>query len=376
MEKQKKNQNKWQLRWLLKLFNRNEKQLKIDLEKDLGLDIPKDNTYIIPIFIPHRGCKNECVFCNQRKISGELRDVTPEDVRREIEKFLALYKDTRREKQIAFFGGSFTGIDTNLQEEYLKVANEYISKGLVKNIRISTRPDYIDENILSLLKKYNVEIIELGVQSMDDKVLLASKRGHRAEDVVKASKLIKSFGFTLGHQIMIGLPESNESTEIYTIEQVINLKPSILRIYPVYVLKDSKLYDMTKASEYIPLTLPEAVKRTTEVYKLAVSANINVIRIGLQTTEEINSKNTEILGPVCDNYRERILSCISREKLEGLILKKNMKKMSGKNIRVVLPKNIHTYNAQVNYIIGTNKENIKYFNEKYNVNITVKKGEK
>lgn len=376
MEKQKKNQNKWQPKWLLRLFRKKDETLKIDLEKTLGLDIPKDNTYIIPIFIPHRGCKNECVFCNQRKISGELRDVKPEDVRNEIQKFLELYKDETREKQIAFFGGSFTGIDIKLQEEYLAVANEYISKGLVKNIRISTRPDYIDENILSFLKKYNVKIIELGVQSMADDVLLASKRGHTAEDVIKASKLIKSYGFTLGHQIMVGLPQSTEEKEIYTIQQVIDLKPSILRIYPVYVLKDSKLYDMAKDLEYIPLTLKEAVKRTAKIYKIAIEANINVIRIGLQTTEEINSKNTEILGPVCDNYRERILSYISKEELEALILKKNIKKINGKDIRVVLPKNTHTYNLQVNYIVGQKRENIKYFSEKYNVNIKIKKGEK
>lgn len=376
MEKQKKNQNKWQPKWLLRLFRKKDETLKINLEKTLGLDIPKDNTYIIPIFIPHRGCKNECVFCNQRKISGELRDVKPEDVRGEIQKFLELYKDETREKQIAFFGGSFTGIDIKLQEEYLAVANEYISKGLVKNIRISTRPDYIDENILSFLKKYNVKIIELGVQSMADDVLLASKRGHTAEDVIKASKLIKSYGFTLGHQIMVGLPQSTEEKEIYTIQQVIDLKPSILRIYPVYVLKDSKLYDMAKDLEYIPLTLKEAVKRTAKIYKIAIEANINVIRIGLQTTEEINSKNTEILGPVCDNYRERILSYISKEELEALILKKNIKKINGKDIRVVLPKNTHTYNLQVNYIVGQKRENIKYFSEKYNVNIKIKKGEK
>ena len=256
------------------------------------------------------------------------------------------------------------------------MANEYISKGLVKNIRISTRPDYIDENILSFLKKYNVGIIELGVQSMADDVLIASKRGHTAEDVVKASKLIKSYGFTLGHQIMVGLPQSTEEKEIYTIKQVIDLKPSILRIYPVYVLKDSKLYDMAKSLEYTPLTLKEAVKRTANIYKMAVDANINVIRIGLQTTEEINSKNTEILGPVCDNYRERILSYISKEEIETLILKKNIKKINGKDIRVVLPKNTHTYNLQVNYIVGQKRENIQYFSEKYNVNIKIKKGEK
>lgn len=371
MEKPKKSQNKWQQKWPLKLFKKTEIHLKLDLEKDLGLDIPKDNTYIIPIFIPHRGCKNECVFCNQRRISGEQRDVTPSDVRNEIDRFLQLYKDATRDKQIAFFGGSFTGLDISLQEEYLKVANEYIVKGLVKNIRISTRPDYIDTNILNLLKKYNVEVIELGVQSMSDEVLLEAKRGHSSQDVVNASRLIKSYGFTLGHQIMIGLPKSTEDAEIYTIERVISIKPSILRIYPVYVLRDSKLYDMTVSHQYEPLSIEEAVKRTAKVYKRSVEAKINVIRIGLQTTEEINSKNSEILGPVCDNYRERVLSHLSREKIDKLI--KYNKKLSGKTIQIVLPKKKHTYNLQVNYIVGQKKENIKYFKEKYNVNISVKK---
>ena len=371
MEKPKKSQNKWQQKWPLKLFKKTEIHLKLDLEKDLGLDIPKDNTYIIPIFIPHRGCKNECVFCNQRRISGEQRDVTPSDVRNEIDRFLQLYKDATRDKQIAFFGGSFTGLDISLQEEYLKVANEYIVKGLVKNIRISTRPDYIDTNILNLLKKYNVEVIELGVQSMSDEVLLEAKRGHSSQDVVNASRLIKSYGFTLGHQIMIGLPKSTEDAEIYTIERVISIKPSILRIYPVYVLRDSKLYDMTVSHQYEPLSIEEAVKRTAKVYKRSVEAKINVIRIGLQTTEEINSKNSEILGPVCDNYRERVLSHLSREKIDKLI--KYNKKLSGKTIQIVLPKKKHTYNLQVNYIVGQKRENIKYFKEKYNVNISVKK---
>ena len=332
------------------------------MSDELGLNIKKDNTYIIPIFIPHRGCKNECVFCNQRKISGETRDVTEQDVRCEIEKYLSMYNNNDRKKQIAFFGGSFTGLDIEDQVRFLNVANEYIDKGLVKSIRISTRPDYISELILKILKQKNVEIIELGVQSMDDDVLKEAKRGHTAADVVKASNLIKKYGFTLGHQVMVGLPKSTLEKEIYTMEQCIKLKPEIVRIYPVYVLKDSKLWDMYEQKEYTPLEIEDAVKRASIMYSMCVNNHINVIRIGLQTTEEINSKNVEIVGPVCDNYKERVLSYISytniKERLSKIKLNKDIK-------LIVKPK-------QVNYIVGNNKVNLDKFKSVYSGKISVK----
>ena len=338
------------------------KSLKINLSKELGLNIKKDDTYIIPIFIPHRGCKNECVFCNQRKISGETRDVTEDDVRREIEKYLEMYKDNTRKKQIAFFGGSFTGLEIEDQVRFLNVANQYIEKGLVENIRISTRPDYISELILKILKQKNVHIIELGVQSMDDEVLEAAKRGHTAEQVIKASNLIKKYGFTLGHQVMVGLPKSTLEKEIYTMEECIKLQPEIVRIYPVYVLRDSKLWDMYEEKQYTPLELEDAVKRASSMYSLCVKNDINVIRIGLQTTEEINSKNLEIAGPVCDNYKERVLSYISynnvKEKLQKLKTNKEIK-------LIVSPK-------EVNYIVGNNKNNLHKLNSEFSGKVTVK----
>lgn len=338
------------------------KSLKINLSKELGLNIKKDDTYIIPIFIPHRGCKNECVFCNQRKISGETRDVTEQDIRREIEKYLSMYKDNTRKKQIAFFGGSFTGLEIEDQLRFLNVANEYIEKGVVENIRISTRPDYISELILKILKQKNVAIIELGVQSMDDEVLLAAKRGHTAADVVKASNLIKKYGITLGHQVMVGLPKSNIDKETETMKKCIELQPEIVRIYPVYVLKESKLWEMYETDEYTPLNLEDAVIRASAMYSLCVENNINVIRIGLQTTEEINSRNNEIVGPVCDNYKERVLSYISyvnvREKINKLKSKKDIRLM-------VKPR-------EVNYIVGNNKVNLNKLNSEYSGKITIK----
>ena len=337
-------------------------KLKIKLKKKLGLNIKKDDTYIIPIFIPHRGCKNECVFCNQRKISGEIRDVTERDVREEINRFLDMYKNGSRKKQIAFFGGSFTGLEIDTQVKFLNVANEFIEKGLVESIRISTRPDYINELILKILKQKNVKVIELGVQSMDNEVLIASKRGHTASDVIKASNLIKKYGFVLGHQVMVGLPKSTQEKEIETMKRCIELKPEIVRIYPVYVLKDSKLWEMYETKEYTPITLEEAVMRTSKMYEMCVNSGINVIRIGLQTTEEINSKNEDIKGPVSDNYKEKVLSYIAYE-----AIKEKMKKVK-ENRNVILVTN----QKEVNYIVGDSKCNLKKLNSEYSGKVTVK----
>ena len=328
----------------------------------MGLDIPKEDKYIIPIFIPHRGCKNECVFCNQKKISGEMRTVTPSDVRQEILNWLNNFKIKNRPVQVAFFGGSFTGLELNEQEEFLKVAYEFIKEKKVESIKLSTRPDYINEENLELLKRYRVRCIELGVQSMADDVLYASKRGHTAQDVKVASKLIKKYKFELGHQIMIGLPNSTEEKEIYTIKECLKLKPDVIRIYPVYVLKDSKLYDMVINKEYMPLTLEEAIERTKKVYEECVKHKVNVIRIGLQTTEEINEDNMNILGPVCDNYKERILSSIAKDEL----CKKVSKLKKYNKVNIIVPEKTK------NFVIGNKKENIEYFEKELNTIIHVK----
>lgn len=344
MEEQKKLQNKKQQNKRLKECN-----IRLNLVRKLGLNIPKEDKYVIPIFIPHRGCKNECVFCNQKRISGEMRNVLPQDVKTEIENWLESFSKKSRPVQVAFFGGSFTGLSLEEQESFLKVAYEYIEQGKVNSIKLSTRPDYIDEENLRLLKKYKVECIELGVQSMADDVLLASKRGHTAEDVVIASKLIKKYGFKLGHQVMIGLPCSTKEKEIQTITKCLKLKPDVIRIYPVYVLKESKLYDMAQSEEYIPLELDEAIDRTKAVYKECVKCKVNVIRIGLQTTEEITAENTDILGPVCDNYKERILSSIAKDEI--------MKKVS--HIKACDKLTLIVPNKTQNFVIGNAKENVK-----------------
>lgn len=378
MEKQKNQQKRKAQKLQLKKYNDYKiYNINIDCKKELGLCIPKEDKYTIPIFIPHRGCKNDCVFCNQRQISGEQRDITIDDVKNRIEEYLSYYTDNTKKVEIAFFGGSFTGLDIEEQIKFLEVANIYIEKGSISSIKISTRPDYINEEILNMLKKYNVSTIELGVQSMDEEVLKASKRGHTAEDVVIASREIKKHGFILGHQIMVGLPKSSLEKEYDSIKKCIELNPDIVRIYPVYILKQSELYDMYTNKEYIPLTVEESIDRVKVIYKECVKNDINVIRIGLQVTDEINSGNEEIAGPVCDNYKERVLSSIMLENIEKELDKKinktensNVSKLwkikEGDNINIFVPSN------QKNYAIGNQKENILKIEKKYKVRIYIK----
>ena len=244
--------------------------------------------YVIPIFVPHLGCPNDCIFCNQKTISGEQKQVTKEDVANTVEYYLSSFKEDNAYIEIAFFGGSFTGIDVEKQEELLSAAYEFIKQGKVNGIRLSTRPDYIDKEILKRLKKYKVTTIELGVQSSNDYILKRCGRGHTFEDVKNASKLIRRFGFTLGHQMMCGLPESTRLDELNTAKDLAKLKPKIVRIYPVLVLKGTKLAKEYENGEYEPLSCNQAVEICKELYYFFQSKKIQVIRMGLQNTETID----------------------------------------------------------------------------------------
>ena len=232
--------------------------------------------YIIPIFVPHLGCPHQCTFCNQKEISGQTKQVTAKDVKETIEYYLKNFKDDSKYVEVAFYGGSFTAIDERKQNELLEAANEFIKQGRVNSIRLSTRPDYIDKSILKRLKKYNVKTIELGVQSANDYILAKCQRGHTFEDVKKASKLIRLYGFTLGHQMMIGLPESTKLDEINTAKALIKLKPKIVRIYPVLVIKNTPLAKEYEQGEYIPLTVEQAVDRAKDIMQLFNNAKIEV----------------------------------------------------------------------------------------------------
>ena len=249
----------------------------------------------IPIFIPHLGCPNQCVFCNQRTISGVERfDIS--QVRIEIESALATV-DTNQEAEIAFFGGSFTGIDRELMISLLKLANEYILSGSVKSIRCSTRPDYIDDEVLDILKEYNVDTVELGLQSTSDKVLLLSKRGHLRSDEEKACRLIVSRGFKLVGQMMIGLPGSTLEDEIQTADFIIESGAVGARIYPTVVFRDTELCDMSERGEYSPIGLKDAIERSAVILEMFYSSGVDVIRIGLCASENLSDEEKYYAGP-------------------------------------------------------------------------------
>mgnify|MGYP001851884448 FL=1 len=340
-------------------------EINLDLKHELKNFSNKKEQYTIPIFIPHKGCPNNCVFCNQKKISGQLTDVTAQDVEDKIEEYLKYYSNSKKKIEVAFFGGSFTGIPIDKQIEYLQVANSYVKKGLVGAIRISTRPDYINRNILDTMKKYNVKTIELGVQSMDNEILTLSKRGHTALDVVNASKLIHEYGIVLGHQIMIGLPGSTRESEVYTIKECLKLQPQQLRIYPVYVIPDSELYSMYENSEYKPLSINEAVIGCKAVIYECQKTDISIIRLGLQSTDEITAKNNDLRGPVSDNLAEYVMSALVRDKIEREI--KNRQIDDSKLI-------INVPQKYVSICVGPKKINKIYFENKYNIKFIVKGG--
>ena len=339
--------------------------------------------YIIPIFVPHLGCPNDCIFCNQKIISGKTKMITKEDVKNTIESHLeSIEKITLSDIQgapkkedfkieIAFFGGSFTGIEVEVQKELLEVAYEYIKNKKVQSIRISTRPDYIDKKILKMLKKYKVKTIELGVQSTNNYVLEKAGRGHTFEDVKIASKLIRRYRFNLGHQIMIGLPESTNLDEVNTAKQLIKLKPKMVRIYPVLVIKGTQLEKEYNKGEYKPLTVVQAVETSKELVRLFKKKKIDVIRIGLQPTETISSpddKESEVVaGPFHPAFRQLVESSLWYDVIVEKIKKLNVKVQEAEVL-------VNPYD--INNVIGHRKENIKKLKELYELDLIVKADEK
>ena len=261
----------------------------------------------IPIFIPHLGCPNQCVFCNQRSISG-CKEFREESVKELIEQGLTYVNADPSEIDIAFFGGSFTGIDRSLMCRLLALASGYIKAGHVGGIRLSTRPDYISMEILDLLAHYGVRHIELGLQSMDDRVLAATRRGHTALDAEVACHAIVESGFSLTGQMMIGLPESTPESEEMTARKICALGAESARIYPTVVFHGTPLYDMTLRGEYTPLSVENAVVRSANVGEIFEDADVSCIRIGLCATEDLVSSESAYAGPYHPALGEMVLA--------------------------------------------------------------------
>jgi len=252
--------------------------------------------YTIPFFIPHRGCTHKCVFCDQVRIAGEpVPD--PEDIPRKIERYLSTMPKKDIFVQVGFFGGSFTGISLKEQEEYLAPVRPFLEDGRIGGIRLSTRPDLIDQRTLTFLEGLGVSCIELGVQSMSEDVLEVSKRGHTCADTVRASAMITDAGFELAHQMMLGLPLSTYDKELHTAVRISELGARQVRIYPLIVMDGTELAGMWRRGEYEPLDMEEAVERAGSIISFFMSRGIKVIRCGLHATEGLLSGQEYLAGP-------------------------------------------------------------------------------
>lgn len=266
----------------------------------------------IALFIPHQGCPHQCSFCNQKRITGQHTQPTAADVKAAVETALASGKCSSANTEIAFFGGSFTAVAQSCQEELLSAAFAYIKGGFVSGIRISTRPDCIDETILQFLKSYGVTAIELGAQSMVDSVLAANHRGHTAAQVEQASRMIREHGFSLGLQMMTGLCGSTAADDRMTAEKLAALQPDTMRIYPTIVMADTPLADLYRAGEYLPPTLEETVSLCSDLLDFFEQRNIKVIRLGLHSSDELEHR---IAGPYHPAFAEL---CYSHRFLQAL----------------------------------------------------------
>jgi histone acetyltransferase (RNA polymerase elongator complex component) len=307
---------------------------------------------ILPVFVPHQRCPHACVFCNQRHISGETGIISAETVKHAIEE--AALPSTGAKRQLAFYGGSFTAIPVERQEELLGAAKEALNRGEIDSIRLSTRPDAVDETVLARLRTYGVETIELGAQSMDDQVLRLSERGHTAADVIRAARMVRNSGFELILQMMTGLPGDTPDRSVETAQKLIALRPDGVRIYPAVIVRDTSLYDLWKEGKYREHTVEEAVDVCARLVPLFEQAQIPVIRLGLNPTEEL-SEGEAVAGAyhpaLGELVKSRILLNRARELLKEIT--------PGASVVIRVPE------RKLSQMIGQKRENIRRLCEEF-----------
>jgi histone acetyltransferase (RNA polymerase elongator complex component) len=301
------------------------------------------------------GCPHACVFCNQKKISGTISVQSPARVKNILEESFSTVGENNN-VEIAFFGGSFTGIPEQEMIAYLELARPYLKAGKASGIRLSTRPDTITPHILKILKNYKVTVIELGVQSLDPDVLLQSQRGHSIEDVVSACSLIRESGISLGIQTMLGLPGDSYKKALKTAVDVIKLKPDMVRIYPALVIKGTLLEEYYISGQYTPLSLEEAVEWCADILPLYKDAGITILRIGLQDSDTL--EGSIVAGPYHPAFGELV---------ESLILYKKITHWLDFNLdnhkRII----IRTRPQLVSKLVGQKRANIEAIKEKYSL---------
>ena len=331
---------------------------------------------MIPFFIPHVGCPYVCTFCNQSRITGQsgISHLTPDYIKKTITDYVG---KKRNDKfwEVAFYGGSFTAIHCNLQHTLLAPAYEMLQQDIIDGIRCSTRPDAVGDEAISLLQSYGVKTVELGVQSMNDGILVDAKRGHTAQEVVDAVARLKQRGMTVGVQLLPGLKGETWETILETAIAIVELEPDFVRIYPVLVIENTELADQYRSGEYEPLSTEQAIKYCAFLKEWFEQHNIEVIRTGLQSTEELDSGTSLVAGPyepamgelvVNEQYKQRIERCIN-EHIESFINKElsqwniwgQANTFIALNIGVFYPRSL------TSKVRGLKNRNMLYFQEKY-----------
>lgn len=305
----------------------------------------------IALFVVHKGCPHMCSFCNQRSISGSQKDITPDDVHSAAQTAIATLSEREAAGgEIAFFGGSFTMVERDYMISLLRAAYEYIEKGIFKGIRISTRPDGISDEICTILKNYGVTAVELGAQSLDERVLALNERGHTAKQVEDACRMLKKYGFEVGLQMMTGLYGSKDADSLETAEKIVALAPDTVRIYPTVVIKGTKLHDLMLKGEFIPKGINETADLCAKLIPMLENAGIKVIRVGLHSG-----------GGVEEGFAGGAYHPALREICEGRIYYNNalselQKQPKGKYILCVNPK-------EISKMTGQKKENLTKLRE-------------
>lgn len=306
----------------------------------------------IALFVVHNGCPHMCSFCNQRSISGSQKDITPDDVHSAAQTAIATLSEREAAGgEIAFFGGSFTMVERDYMISLLRAAYEYIEKGIFKGIRISTRPDGISDEICTILKNYGVTAVELGAQSLDERVLAINERGHTAKQVEDACRMLKKYGFEVGLQMMTGLYGSKDADSLETAEKIVALAPDTVRIYPTVVIKGTKLHDLMLKGEFIPKGINETADLCAKLIPMFENAGIKVIRVGLHSG-----------GGVEEGFAGGAYHPALREICEGRIYYNNalselQKQPKGKYILCVNPK-------EISKMTGQKKENLTKLRER------------
>ena len=309
--------------------------------------------YNIPVFIPELACPFRCVYCNQYNISGNCKVPDPQEVTGIIEKHLQTIDYKNNDVEIAFFGGSFTALPQEQQNAWLKMAKPWIDEGKINGIRISTRPDYVDEEMLENLKNHHVTAIELGAQSLNDEVLRLAGRGHNASHIEKAAGMIRNMGFETGLQMMTGLPGDTEESTIITARRIIELRAQTTRIYPTLVIEDTDLAELYREGKYQPQSLEEAADLCARLYLLFQAGGVKVLRMGLHPSESFYEGGSLIAGPFHPAFGEIAMSRVWRFRLSGIIPEKAEKLI------------VSVHPSQINPVIGHKRVNKNWLLEKF-----------